>query len=258
MPPDFMYELPPAAIFFTILGATGLLAAGLHLALRLRPMRRLSENLADLSPVVMTLCGTLFVLSVTFLANSIWQMEDRARETINSEARSLRVIQTYMESMTGPSRDSFTRIIAGYGTAVAAEWPDMRGGTSPLDAEKDLKDIYTAVIHGFSEGDMNRLLQQRMVTALDQLSAARQQRLSMAQDVVSGGQWFLVSMLGLLLLVMMALGHGRFPLPRTVALAAISLAISIALFVIVSHDRPFVGYQALTPQAILAAAGAPG
>ena len=221
-------------------------------------MRRLSENLADLSPVVMTLCGTLFVLSVTFLANSIWQMEDRARETINSEARSLRVIQTYMESMTGPSRDSFTRIIAGYGTAVAAEWPDMRGGTSPLDAEKDLKDIYTAVIHGFSEGDMNRLLQQRMVTALDQLSAARQQRLSMAQDVVSGGQWFLVSMLGLLLLVMMALGHGRFPLPRTVALAAISLAISIALFVIVSHDRPFVGYQALTPQAILAAAGAPG
>ena len=68
----------------------------------------------------------------------------------------------------------------------------------------------------------------------------------------------LAIMLGLLLLVMMALGHGRHPLPRTVALAAISLAISIALFVIVSHDRPFVGYQALTPQAILAAAGAPG
>jgi hypothetical protein len=258
MPPDFIYELPPVAMFLSVLGVTGLIALGLHLAFMLRSLRRLSDRLADLSPVVMTLCGTLFVLSVTFLANSIWQMEDRARETINAEARGLRVIETYMEAMTGPSRDSFARIIASYGEAVAKEWPGMRSGAGPGDAEQSLKDIYDAVIQGFSEGDMNRLLQQRMVTALDQLSIARQQRLSMAQDVVSAGQWFLVTMLGLLLLVMMALGHGRHPLPRAVALSAISLAISIALFVIVSHDRPFVGYRALTPQAILAAAGAPG
>lgn len=257
MPPDFIYELSPAATFFAILVITGLIALGLHLVFNLRPLRRLSDNLADLSPAVMTLCGTLFVLSVTFLANSIWQIEDRARETVNAEARSLRVMQTYMETMTGPSLAGFQRIIVSYGEAVAAEWPDMRTGNSRASAEPQLLDLYSAVINGFSEGEHNRLLQQRMLAALDQLSIARQQRLSMAQNVVSIGQWFLVGALGLLFLVMITLGHGRFPLPRAIALSAISMAISIALYVIVSHDRPFVGYQALTPKAILAAAGVP-
>ena len=53
---------------------------------------------------------------------------------------------------------------------------------------------------------------------------------------------------------MVALGHARFPLPRGVALAAMTAAITLALFVIVAHGRPFVGYSALTPQPILRAA----
>jgi hypothetical protein len=72
---------------------------------------------------------------------------------------------------------------------------------------------------------------------------------------VSGGQWLLVSGLGLLLLVMVALGHARFALPRAVAMAAMTAAITLALFVIVVHDRPFLGYSALSPQPILRAAG---
>lgn len=256
MPPDIVYELPPVAMFLSILGCTGQIALGLHLLFMWRPFRRFGGKLTELSPVIMTLCGTLFVLSVTFLANSIWQNEDRARETISVEARSLQVIKTYMESMTGPSRDSFARIIAGYGESVAREWPQMHTGAIQPESEQSLKDIYAAVLHGFAEGDLNRLLQQRMSTALDQLSVARQQRLSMAQDVVSGGQWFLVTMLGLLLLAMVTLGHSRDSTPRAVALSAITVAITLALFVIVTHDRPFVGYQALSPQAIVAASGA--
>jgi hypothetical protein len=58
-----------------------------------------------------------------------------------------------------------------------------------------------------------------------------------------------------LLLVMVALGHARFPLPRAVAMAAMTAAITLALFVIVVHDRPFLGYSALSPQPILRAAG---
>ena len=258
MPPDFVYELPPAAMFFSILGLTGLVALGLHLLFMFKAAHHVCGRLADLSPVVTTLCGTLFVLSVTFLANSVWQTEDRARETVNAEARSLRVIETYMDAMTASSRDGFARIINTYGQAVGGEWRRMADPASRADAEQQLKDVYAAVIEGFSEGDKNRLLQQRILGALDQLSIARQQRLSMAQDVVSAGQWFLVTMLGLLLLVMIALGHGRFPFVRAIALSAIGMAISIALFVILAHDRPFVGYHAVTPQPILAAAGVTG
>ena len=111
------------------------------------------------------------------------------------------------------------------------------------------------MLNGFSEGEQNRMIQQRLLASLDSLSIARQQRLSMAQDVVSAGQWLLVSGLGLLLMVVVALGHARFPLPRGVAMAAMTAAITLALFVIVAHDRPFVGNAALSPQPILRAAG---
>lgn len=253
MPPDIVFELPSAVIFLLVLAIAGLVAFAFHVIIGHARFKGLNERLADLSPAIMTLCGTIFFLSVTFLANSVWQTEDKARETVNVEARSLRIMQDYMDAMTGPARDGLSKLIADYGVAVADEWPHMRSGGS-ADAERHLKDLYGAVIRGFAEGEQNRLMQQRLLTALDQLSAARQQRLSMAQDVVSAGQWFLVTALGVLFLAVIAIGHGRFGFPRGVGLTMIALAISIALYVILVHDRPFVGYKAITPQPILNAA----
>jgi hypothetical protein len=165
------------------------------------------------------------------------------------------VMKYYMDSLTGPTQDGLTRLIEGYGNAVATEWDAMTDPAARAPAEAELRNLYAAVIKGLAEGEQNRLLQQRLLAALDSLSIARQQRLSMAQDVVSAGQWLLLSGLGLLLLTMVALGHARFPMPRAVALAAMTAAITLALFVILVHDRPFVGYSALTPQPILRAAG---
>jgi hypothetical protein len=255
MPPDFIFTFHPVGIFFVVLLTVGAISAGLHVLFGIAPFRRYSERAADLSSTVMTLCGTMFFLSVTFLANSVWNMEDRARESVYAEARNVRVIRTYVDAMTGPSQDSFARLIEAYGAAVAAEWPNMRDPEGRRAAEQALSDIYRAVIAGLSEGDQNRLLQQRLVVALDALSAARQQRLSMAQDVISVGQWFLVMALGFLLLFVVAMGHGRFPAARNAALTAMALAISIALFVIIAHDRPFLADLSVSAQPILRATG---
>lgn len=255
MPPDFLFTMPLAGMFFTLLFAVGLIALALHLLFAWRPVRRASEHLADLSPVTMTLCGTLFGLSVAFLANSVWATEDHARETVNAEARSIRVIQVYVTSMTAATQDSFGRIIEGYGHDVAREWGDMADMGPSADAESKLRDLYAAVLHGFTEGEQNRAVQQRLLAALDSLSTARQQRLSLAQDVVSIGQWFLVTALGLLLLAVIAIGHARFQVPRAVALASMTMAITIALYVIAAHDRPFIGPTAQSPWPILDATG---
>ncbi|WP_373502054.1 hypothetical protein [Aestuariivirga sp.] len=255
MPPDLLFTMPLVGMFFTLLLTVGLIALALHLLFAWKPVRRASEHLADLSPVTMTLCGTVFGLSVAFLANSVWAMEDRARETVNAEARSIRVMQVYVSAMTASTQDSFARILQGYGQAVAREWDDMADMGPSADAESRLRHLYAAVLRGFSEGEQNRAVQQRLLTALDSLSTARQQRLSIAQDVVSIGQWFLVTALGLLLLVVIAIGHARFPVPRTVALASMTMAITIALYVIAAHDRPFIGPAAQSPWPILDATG---
>lgn len=258
MPPDFLYRLPHVAMFLVILATVGGVALALHLVAERWPGKEARLRLSELSPVIMTLSGTLFALSVTFLANSVWTTEDHARQMVNTEARDLRVMRLYMDQLTGPTEDGLDRLITAYANAVAGEWENMTDPQQRVPAETELRNLYAAVVAGLSEGERNRLLQQRLLVALDGLSAARQQRLSTAQEVVSAGQWLLVAGLGILLLTMVALGHARFPLPRGVALSAMTAAITLALFVIVVHDRPFEGYSSLTPQPILRAAGVEG
>jgi hypothetical protein len=254
MPPEFLYHWTQGGMFLFVLIFTGIVAFVFHCVLLLAPVKRALVPIASLSPVLQTLCGTLFVLSVTFLANTVWHTEDRAIETVNSEARSLRVIHTYLDSMTGPSHDSIARFMEGYAKATAAEWNGMAEiGGSPA-AEASLADLYRAVVQGFSQGEANKLLQQRLLASLDALSLARSQRLSMAKDFVSGGQWFTVFSLGLLLLVVIATCHAQSAPSRATALTFTSFAIALSVFVIIAHDRPFIGRLAIQPQPILDAA----
>ena len=134
----------------------------------------------------------------------------------------------------------------------------MADGGPGIVAETSLRNIYASVIRDVSNSDQDRVLQQRLLVELDALSTARQQRLSIAQDVVSLPQWVLVMGLGLLLLMAVAVNHAPFPFARRIALAGVTLAVSFMLFVIVQHDRPFRGDTALTPEAILRASGNEG
>jgi len=260
MPVDFIFDLPAAGIFATVFATVAVIALLLHLFLCLPRVAKRAARLSDVSPTMITVCGALFGLSVTFLANSVWNTEDQAREAVSGEARAIRVMEVYLDATQEPPHTDLYRMLAEYGQGVAQEWNSMANGASGTgaQAEQSLRDIYSAVIRDVSHGDQDRLLQQRLLVELDALSIARQQRLSIAQDVVSFPQWVLVMGLGLLLMIMVAINHAPFPLARSVALAAVTLAVSFMLFVIVQHDRPFRGDTALRPDSILNAAGAEG
>lgn len=254
MPPDFLLSLSPAGIFafvFLATGATSLIILGIF---QLPVILRVSKPLAEISPALLTVTGAIFSLSVTFLASAVWNSEDRAREAVYAEARSIRVLETYMEAMTPPVRDGLARLIANYGRAVEEEWPGMARNGGTVAAEHALRRIYAAVIEVFSQGEESRLVQRQLLDALDSLSVAREQRLTMAQDVVSAGQWILVMGLGIMLLAVFAIGHARFPAARKIALAILTIMLSIVLFVIVVHHNPFAGPFAQTPEQILKAA----
>lgn len=255
MPPAFLFLLPPAGIFATVFAAVAVAALLVQAAIMLPWMRALAPRLSEISTAVVTVVGALFGLSITFLANSVWNTEDRARETVNAEARAIRVMEVYLDATREPPHATLYALLADYGRGVAEEWDDMYQMGPGDRAERALRNIYATVIRGFGTEEEDKVLQQRLLVALDSLSAARQQRLSMAQDIVSPPQWILVLGLGMVLLAVVGLHHAARPLARRVSLAALTLAMSIMLFVIVQHDRPFIGHSALLPDPILRAAG---
>lgn len=256
LPPDLVYDLPPTLLFLLVLACVGAVALLIQTAIRLPPIARAAPRIAQITPAVSTIAGALFGLSMTFLANAVWNTEDSAHDAVNSEARAIRLMELYMDSLTAPAYDGMSRLIANYGVAVKAEWDAMSEDDYGTPAEVALRTIYGAVIKGLAEGDQNRLLQQRLLSSLDEVSAARQKRLSIAENYVSLSQWTLVVGLGIVLLSMVTISHITTPLARRVAVSAVTLAISIMLYVILLHDRPFIGYDAITPEPILKATGA--
>ena len=253
IPSDAFFLLPPPVIFITVLvtvAAVALLVESLVAPLMAGKRR---DALSRINTGVLSVSGALFGLSMTFLANSVWTTRDEARESVNAEARAIRVMDIYLESLTVSSRDGFTRLLTDYGKAVKEEWDDMAEEGAGSPAELALRSIYAVVVRGFAEGDQNRMLQQRLLGALDSMSIARQQRLSIAQNYVSITQWILVTGLGMVLLFVVTASHANALLARRVAVIAITNPISIKLFVILLNDRPFIGYDAQSPQPILQA-----
>lgn len=255
VPPDFIYTLPPPLVFLVVLVAVSVVALLIQSVLRFKRVARQAEELSKITTAVCTIAGAIFGLSMTFLANSVWNTEDSAQAAVNAEARAIRVMDLYMDSLTAPAYDGISKLLADYGNAVAAEWDQMSEDDYGTPAETALRTIYRAVINGLADGDQNRLLQQRLLTALDAVSTARQERLSVAENFVSPSQWTLVTVLAMVLLFLVTASHAAFPLARKVSIAAIVLAISVMLYVIVLHDRPFIGYAAVTPGPILKATG---
>lgn len=255
LPPDLLFELEPPLIFFTVIAVVGAIAILIQQILRIRRVAKVAPQLGNMSTAVSTIAGAIFGLSMTFLANAVWNMEDKARDAVNAEARAIRVMSLYMDSLTSPAYDGMSRLLADYGRAVAAEWDSMSEDDYGSPAEMALRAIYGAVIKGLAEGDQNRLLQSRLLSALDEVSVARQQRLSIAENYVSFSQWTLVSVLAIVLLFVLTLSHAPYPLARRVSVSFVVLAISVMLYVILLHDRPFIGAASLTADPILQATG---
>lgn len=251
MPPNFVFEWPEGGMFVFLLGLCALVAIIIHQALKLTFLHRMLPDLHEVSPVLQTLCGTMFVLSVTFLASNVWQTESRARELTGIEARELRSVVTIAVGLPQAQREAVAGAAADYAKAVAAEWPSMARDGGTAEAEGLLVRLFNLSM----DESLAPAVREHLYTALQSLSQARQGRLNIASETVGSSRWSVVLSLAALLLVVIGICHVEAPAARAVSLGLVSIAITLSLFVILAYDRPFQGKLGLSPDPILHAAG---
>lgn len=251
MPPEFIYDWPEAGMFLFLLAGAFAISGIIDIALRLAGRRSELSALRDLSPVIQTICGTLFVLAVSFLASGVWQTEDRAKDFVNAEARSLRTLKVLAAPLPDAVETELSTALKAYASNVEAEWEAMElEGGSP-DAEAALDRLLMLA----SSNQANTGL---ILSELEAVSKARQGRLNIAQEFVSAGKWSVVLSLSALLLVVVGLCHAHAAHARLIAMGLVSIAAALSLFVILAHDRPFQGVYGIRPAEITAAVtGAP-
>src|SRR5262249_40876880 len=82
--------------------------------------------------------------------------------------------------------------------------------------------------------------------------SARLARLAMSRSAVSGAQWFALLALIASTLVVVALVYYKHARIQFLAVNVCSVAAAVAFFVILAHDRPFVGVISVSPKPLLA------
>ncbi|WP_119269489.1 DUF4239 domain-containing protein [Taklimakanibacter deserti] len=247
----WLYHLPPIGLLLVLSLFIGAAAFGLWWLPKLSVTFTLVRAGREMSPVIQTICGTLFVMATTFLAANVWAVEDRAYEAVAIEAREVRLLRTLSHLLPEPRRSEVGNLVTDYAGQSAAEWPHMDDLGGSREAERVLAALYNAAL---SLAPHEQMLGQEFMAALKAVGEARERRLDIARNNLSPDQWAAMLILALTLGVAVTIVHGDSDGGRALALGLIAVIVSTALFLLIAHDRPFIGWDALEPQSVIAAA----
>src|SRR5262245_36634130 len=99
-----------------------------------------------------------------------------------------------------------------------------------------------------------QMLAGEFMTALKATGEARARRLDIARNNVSADQWAVMLILALILGIAVTFVHAADAGGRAIALGLVSVMVATALLLLIAHDRPFIGAEALGPESVIAAA----
>jgi hypothetical protein len=254
---DFLQGLPIPIL----LAATLCLAVVLSLVIAV--LVRLSVRLSGVDPAkplpiqdLVPVTSIFFALMVAFSASGIWNDWLQARNAVQREALALENVLALAE---GLSADRAAKVKAGviaYAKAAAEhEWPAMARQADmddPLYAVSD--PILVGLIAEVSREDVTRgssPISAILLPQLFEVRGARLARLTLAHSGLSGVQWFALIILAASALVVTALVHNNEPGRQALAMSLYAVAAAATFFVILAHDRPFVGVISVSAKPLL-------
>lgn len=254
---DFLQNLPLAAMFLVAL------AIGFALCVVILSVVRVAVRMSGLNPVVQlpvrdTIIGavsTIFALMMAFSAAGIWNDTLLANSAVQREANAienaLALARGLPADLTEKIRDGVVRYSR---LVVERDWPAMArrtGVNSPAYEESDRELI--GLINVLAREPERTASLPTIAPLLGQIAEARNARLArltLANAGVSVAQWLAMVLIASTALTAVALCHNHHFGMQVVAMGLYTLVASSAFFVILAHDRPFVGVISVSPAPI--------
>jgi len=254
---DFLQNLPlPSLLAATVLLSV-LLCWVIFVLVRLgfRVFGLASAKSLPIHDMVMV-TSLMFALMLSFSAAGIWNDWVQARGAVQREALALENVLALADGLS-PERAAKVRagVLAYARAAAEQEWPAM---AEQIDMDDPLYDVsdraLVGVIAELSREVATPVSSATAMALLPQIfeaRAARLARLTLASAGLSGVQWFVLVALMAGMLVAVALVYNDNAGTQAVAMNLCALACASAFFVILAHDRPFVGVISVSPRPLL-------
>ncbi|HKY10213.1 MAG TPA: DUF4239 domain-containing protein [Candidatus Binatia bacterium] len=254
---DWLQGLPLLAMFLVVFLITLAVALLIILSVRatLRRWGYSEKKPFALRDVVVTATSAMFALMIAFSAVGIWNDANLARAAVQREANALENVLSIAASFPPALRERVTTDVRAYAKQVLdVDWSAMVRKVHFTDhiydpSEKILIDLVEAVAR---EGRDSGAVANASIAVgqVVEVRSARLSRITLATQGVSPPQWVAMLLIAVVAMIALAMIHNHDAPAQLSAMAIYAGAVAAAFFVILAHDRPFVGQISVGSQPI--------
>jgi hypothetical protein len=249
----WLHELPLWLMALAIFCATFVAAALIHLVSGWLAAGPNGRSYKAISPGLLSPVGVIFGLFIAFTAAQVWNDTARADAAVDAEASALRSVVVMSAVLPADAQVALRKLVRDYIQYTATtEWPLMAQGAVTLNISPPTLNAalqFTLALAVNSPGQQTA--QREVAASLQHALEARRQRILISRSEVSGVKWACLSFLAICLLFAIAFVHCADRLTSAVAIGLFAAGLATTMLLILSHDRPFTGEIALTPEPLL-------
>ncbi|WP_158898218.1 DUF4239 domain-containing protein [Burkholderia sp. L27(2015)] len=253
MTSTWLHNLPLWQMALVTFGATYLAATAVHVVtdrLAAGPHRL---SLMAVSPGLLSPIGIIFGLLIAFTATQVWNDTERANVAVATEAGALKSVVILSAVLPEDAQIQLRTLVRDYiEYAINTEWPMMAQGAATLKlSPPSLNKALQVTLSLAANTPGQQIAQRQVATSLEKALEARRERILVSRSEVSGLKWACLISLAVCLLFAIALVHCGNRLSSAVAIGIFSAGLATTMLLILSHDRPFSGVIAVTPEPLL-------
>ena len=204
----------------------------------------------DVAGFIFAGVAVLYAVMLAFVVIVGWENLGSARATTYSEADQLANVYWISRSLPPPQGPAIDGLTVAYAhTVVDTEWPLMdRGETSP-EAQAILNQIRGRVFAFQPRTGQQQALYEQALTNVNDLSAARRDRLASMNDVVPEPLWVALIAGGVITVAFCLLFGVENQAVHIAMVAGIAALITISLLLVKDMQHPFAGDPHIGPEA---------
>ncbi len=239
--------LPLWAFAILLVVLTALAMAGPVAMRRWIGLERLRTN-NEVAGFKFATVGVLYAVLLAFAIVVVWQKFDDADNAVAREAGAAATIYRLSYGIGDQTGAALRGQMTAYLHAVTdQDWPAMARGTDSPAVTRALDGIYASLLAGGAADRSGAVAMSEILRQLDQVTAARRERLVMSSGVVPGIVW-LVLFGGAAITIGFTFFFGTENLrAQSLMTGALSVLIFAGLLIIVAIDFPFTGTVKIDP-----------
>ena len=249
---EFFWSLDLIPLFALVFALMLLLAAGVQLAVRAAVSVSGSDarQPVPMKDALITVTSAIFALTLAFSAAGVWSDTLQARSAVQREANALENAMSLAAALNDDQRDKVRASIVQYAQAVIAkDWPAMTHGAELGSPVYKTSDSLLVQLTDYLAGEVKSGASESAVTPLiEQLFEARNARISrltVAAAGVTRAQWWALIAMAVCAMTAISLAHNHHVAVQSLAVGLVRFAAGSSFFIILAHDRPFIGALAV-------------